>query len=280
MIEAAKALDMSRSMVTRYLSEMESWSETRLLHRSTRRLSLTSDGAVVLEHCRQLLQTAGELAAVSSAMQSEPSGSVRISCSQFVAEDLLVPDFVGALHDRYPSIAIDLHITNRLVDLIEDRIDLAIRIAQELDPNLISRKLANCHSTVCASPLYLQPSKTPTTLDQLSQLNCLAYSCFEHGAWQFRNAAGIVEEVPVSGNLSANASSVLLRATLAGQGISMLPRHTAKPYLDTGQLIELLPAYPPLALGVHVVYRSRQHMPQATRAVIDTLVDYFATLDL
>ena len=279
MIEAAKVLDMSRSMVTRYLNEMETWSNARLLHRSTRRLSLTSSGESVLEHCRQLLRTADELAALSSSSTSEPSGVIRISCSQFVAEDILVPDFVKTLHQRYPTIVLDLHIADQRVDLIEERIDLAIRIAQELDPSLISRKLGNCESTICASPAYLQSTTAPTRPEDLGRLNCLTYSYFEDGIWRLGND-DTLESVSVSGNFSANGSGSLLRATLAGCGVSMLPSYAVRSFLQAGELVELLPDYPPQSMGIHVVYHSREHMPRTTRTVIDALVEHFDTLTL
>lgn len=294
MVSAANALDMSRSMVTRYLSEMEEWSGARLLHRSTRSLSLTPAGEQVLDYCHRLLELANEVPAVSHAAVAIPRGLLRISCSQFLAHQILAP-VVQQYLASYPQASVNFHVSSQTVDLVAERIDLAIRITNELDPNLIARRLGECESVVCAAPSYLATRAPVLHPEDLTQHNCLTYSYFGDVMWRFyqtdlaaRQALvqhsdpklkqGQAFNVPVNGNFSANDSMVVLNATLAGEGIAMQPVWAAKPYLDSGQLVPLLTEFKPQSLGVYGVYQSRKHMQPALRVMMDMLVAYFASL--
>ncbi|EGM71259.1 LysR family transcriptional regulator [Shewanella sp. HN-41] len=288
MIGAAEALDMSRSMVTRYLAEMEEWSGARLLHRSTRRLSLTGAGEQVLDYCHRLLELANEVPAVSHASVAIPRGLLRISCSQFMAHQILAP-VVQQYLANYPQASVNFHVSSQTVDLVAERIDLAIRITNELDPNLIARRLGECESVVCAAPSYLASRAAITHPEDLTQHNCLTYSYFGDVMWRFTQVSsasnkmqgselGQALNIPVKGNLSANDSMVVLNATLAGEGIAMQPLWAAKPYLDSGQLVPLLTEFKPQSLGVYGVYQSRKHMQPALRVMMDMLVVYFASL--
>ncbi|MGI2196968.1 LysR family transcriptional regulator [Shewanella baltica] len=294
MVSAANALDMSRSMVTRYLSEMEEWSGARLLHRSTRSLSLTPAGEQVLDYCHRLLELANEVPAVSHAAVAIPRGLLRISCSQFLAHQILAP-VVRQYLASYPQASVNIHVSSQTVDLVAERIDLAIRITNELDPNLIARRLGECESVVCAAPSYLAARAAVLHPEDLIQHNCLTYSYFGDVMWRFyqtdlaaRQALvqhsdpklnqGKAFNVPVNGNFSANDSMVVLNATLAGEGIAMQPLWAAKPYLDSGQLVPLLTEFMPQSLGVYGVYQSRKHMQPALRVMMDMLVAYFASL--
>ncbi|MCS6229474.1 LysR family transcriptional regulator [Shewanella baltica] len=306
MVSAANALDMSRSMVTRYLSEMEEWSGARLLHRSTRSLSLTPAGEQVLDYCHRLLELANEVPAVSHASVAIPRGLLRISCSQFLAHQILAP-VVHQYLASYPQASVNIHVSSQTVDLVAERIDLAIRITNELDPNLIARRLGECESVVCAAPSYLAARAAVLHPEDLTQHNCLTYSYFGDVMWRFYQtdlaakqtqalnvepksdqgqaanqvlnmSQGQAFNVPVNGNFSANDSMVVLNATLAGEGIAMQPRWAAKPYLDSGQLVPLLTEFMPQSLGVYGVYQSRKHMQPALRVMMDMLVAYFASL--
>ncbi|MEN8617586.1 LysR family transcriptional regulator [Shewanella baltica] len=294
MVSAANALDMSRSMVTRYLSEMEEWSGARLLHRSTRSLSLTPAGEQVLDYCHRLLELANEVPAVSHAAVAIPRGLLRISCSQFLAHQILAP-VVHQYLASYPQASVNIHVSSQTVDLVAERIDLAIRITNELDPNLIARRLGECESVVCAAPSYLAARAAVLHPEDLTQHNCLTYSYFGDVMWRFyktdvgakqaqalnsdpKSNQGQVFNVPVNGNFSANDSMVVLNATLAGEGIAMQPVWAAKPYLDSGQLVPLLTEFMPQSLGVYGVYQSRKHMQPALRVMMDMLVAYFASL--
>lgn len=285
MIGAAEALDMSRSMVTRYLSEMEEWSGARLLHRSTRRLSLTSAGEQVLDYCQRLLELAQEVPAVSHAQSAQPRGLLRISCSQFMAH-LILPSVVRPYLAQYPQASVNFHVSSQTVDLVAERIDMAIRITNELDPSLIARRLGECESVVCAAPRYLASHSPIIQPEDLTRHNCLTYSYFGDVMWRFTQiihpdgkSAGQLFNIPVRGNLSANDSMVVLNATLAGEGVAMQPVWAVKSYLNSGELVPLLRDFKPQSLGVYGVYQSRKHMQPALRVMMDMLVAYFASMN-
>jgi len=277
---AAEALDMSRAMVTRYLAEMEEWAGARLLHRTTRRLSLTSAGEVTLSRCRELLTLAGEVATAGEPGAGEPRGLLRVACSQFLSQTALAGAMVGFLR-CYPQARVDLQVDNRAVNLVEQRIDLAIRITNALEPGLIARQLGECRSLLCAAPSYIAEHGMPSEPQDLARHNCLTYSYFGKSTWQFTRdgaqPAMAAVDVPVGGNLSANESMALLAAAGKGAGIAMQPRFAAQPLIEAGELVEVLPEWQPQTLGIHAIYTSRQHMPPVLRAMLDYLADWFAT---
>jgi DNA-binding transcriptional LysR family regulator len=274
---AADALDMSRAMVTRNLAQMEEWSAARLLHRSTRRLSLTPAGEITLARCRQLLEIAGQMAVLDGAEDDMPRGLLRVACAQFLAQHVLGAAVTQYLR-RYPQTAVDLVVDGRAVNLVEERIDLAVRITNELDPNLISRPLGICESVVCASPAYLAAHGAPQRVEDLAIHNCLTYSYFGKSLWNFSDTKTDERiSVPVSGNLSANESMALLSAACEGAGVALQPLFAVAPLIKSGDLVRLLPRYLPQTLGIHGIYSSRRQMPLTLRTMLDFLVDWFAT---
>lgn len=275
MIKAADYLGMSRAMVTRYLNEMEEWAGVRLLHRTTRKQSLTSVGEMVYEQSLQLLEMAERIPANTPKERHQISGLVRITSSQSLANSILSVAICEFMQ-RYPLIAVDLQITNQTVNLVEERIDIALRITNHLEPNLIARSLATCLSVVCAHKDYLAKKGVPQTPDELAQHQCLTYRFFGRSLWEF-NLDDERYSVPVGGNLSANESVVLLQATLKGAGISLQPYYSAKPYLDNGELEQVLSDYQAQPMGIYAVLASRQNMPAAVRVLLDFLVEWFAS---
>ncbi|MFQ2271609.1 LysR family transcriptional regulator [Aeromonas enteropelogenes] len=267
---AGEKLEMSRAMVSRYLAELEHWMGARLLHRTTRRLSLTGPGEETLGRARLMLTLGEEMEQVAIRGDDAPKGQLRITSSYSLSEALLV----GAANDylaRYPGTAVDILLLDRTVNLVEERIDLAVRITNDLDPNLVARRLGTCHSVVCASPDYLARHPIPHKAQDLALHNCLTYTYFGKSLWEFSGPDG-PESVPVSGNLSANISNLLLEATLKGAGISLQPRYSAQPYLERGELIALLPQWQPKRLGVYGVYATRKQMSPLLRSFLDFLV--------
>lgn len=276
MIAAADTLDMSRSMVTRYLSEIEGWANARLLHRSTRKLSLTAAGEAVLQHCYQLLEIADDIPLLQGNITDEGvipervTGHLRIACAHYAAHHILLP-VLKTYYKRYPEVTIELQVDNATVDLIDQRIDLALRISSELDPNVIAKRIGTCGSVLCASKEYISQCGLPTVLEDLQNHECLIYSYFgRHGLWKFTKDDEPVSQ-PVQGRLMASDADVLLKAALESMGVSYQPRADAQPYLDSGELIEILPEYVPVDLGIYAVYRSRHKMPQALRLLLDML---------
>jgi DNA-binding transcriptional LysR family regulator len=274
MTAAAEALDMSRAMVTRYLAQMEQWAGARLLHRTTRRLSLTEAGEETLARCRRMLEVAADMAVAPASDAGTPRGLLRVACSQSLAQEVLAA-MVAEFLRRYRLAAIDLQIGPRSVNLVEERIDLAIRITNDLDPNLIARPLGRCDSVICAAPAYLAAHGHPRSVKDLATHNCLTYSHFGKSLWEF-DLGGERIAVPVGGNLSANESQVLLSAAMEGAGIAMQPVYAARGAIAQGRLVALLPEAVPQALGVYGLYGSRRQMPASLRALLDLLVERFA----
>ena len=267
---AGEKLEMSRAMVSRYLAELESWMGARLLHRTTRRLSLTGPGEEALNRARAMLALGEEMEQIAVKGDDAPKGQLRITSSYSLSEALLV----GAANDylaQYPGTAIDILLLDRTVNLVEERIDLAVRITNDLDPNLVARRLGTCHSVVCASPTYLANHPAPQKVQDLALHNCLTYTYFGKSLWEFNGPDG-PESVPVSGNLSANISNLLLEATLGGAGISLQPRYSAQPYLERGELVPLLTQWQPKRLGVYGVYATRKQMSPLLRSFLDFLL--------
>ncbi|CBJ82451.1 putative transcriptional regulator [Xenorhabdus bovienii str. Jollieti] len=274
LVAAAERLDMSRAMVSRYLAEMEKWAGVRLLHRTTRKISLTSAGENAYQRSLKLLELAETMPVQQSLVSQTLRGLLRVSCSQSLGTSALsvaIPEFMRI----YPQIAVNLQINNKVINLIEERIDLAIRITNNLEPNLIARPLSICHSVVCAAPSYLDRKIIPQKPTDLASHNCLTYNFFGKSLWLFEKQHEQYS-VPVSGTLSANESTVLMEAALQGAGITMQPYYSAAPHLISGQLVELLPDYQPQAMGIYGIYTSRQNMPVTLRALLDFLVGWFA----
>lgn len=266
----ADQLDMSRAMVSRYISELEGWMGARLLHRTTRRLSLTSVGEEVLSRARNMLSLGEEMEQIAIRPDDIPKGTLRLTCSHSFADDFLMIA-VGEYLAEYPEVEIDVLVGDRAMNLVEERIDLAIRITNDLDPNLVARKFGECCSVVCATPTYLAKNGTPRSIEELAHHNCLTYSYFGKSVWRFIGASG-QESVSVSGNLTSNSSSLLLRNTLSDGGISLQPLYSAQSYLDSGRLVALLDEHQPVKMGIYGLYATRKQMSPLLRSFIDFMV--------
>jgi DNA-binding transcriptional LysR family regulator len=269
--EAARALDMSRAMVSRYLESFERWLGVRLLHRTTRRVSLTDAGEEALQRCRPMLELSRDVQSVAGARRAAPVGKLRITASTSFAETFLT-DVVTDFLSRYPQTQVELIALERTVNLVEERIDLAVRIGNVLGDTLVARKLGVCRSVVCASPAYIKASGLPRTPDDLRKHRCITHAYV--GRTEFRlHRKGQALRIPVKGPLQSNEAAVTRRAALAGAGIAMLPTYFVSADLASGALIRLLPDCEPEPLGIHAVYLSRLHQPRLLRLMIDFLAD-------
>ncbi|MEZ9239245.1 LysR family transcriptional regulator [Vibrio splendidus] len=268
---AAEHLELSRTKVTRYLGELESWMDTRLLHRTTRSLSLTSAGKETLEVARELLALEASLAGIRNQSREHLKGQLRITASYSLVDSFLM-DVISRFIAKSPEVSMDIVSTDQTVNLVESRIDLAIRITNELTPNIVAKQLGECRSVICASPQYLKEKGMPSNAQDLAHHNCLSFSYFGKTAWTFNGPNGL-ESVPIKGNISANTSEVLLSATLKGNGISILPFPSVEGLIQDGLLVSLLPEWQPKTLGVHAVYGTRKQITPLLRAFIDHLSD-------
>jgi len=265
---AARALGLSRPMVSRYLDEMEKWAGARLIHRSSRKLTITPAGEEALMKTRTLAQLSQAIGAASAA--DIPAGTLRVACAHFTAMHILapvLPDFLA----RYPELRIEVEINNQPVSLVGERIDVAIRITDNPEPGTIARRLGDCESVLCASEAYLRQHGTPQTLEELTQHNCLYYSGFAGKSWHFLNEQGEAVSVAIKGNLSAGISSLLCESALAGMGIALVPEKEAREGLDQGRLVRLLPTLQPRRLAVYGLYLSREHQPAGLRLFLEAI---------
>lgn len=271
---AARALDISRPMVSRYLDEMEKWAGARLLHRSSRRLTITPAGEKVLEKTRTLARLADEI--TGQGEPGEPQGTLRVACAHSTATHILGP-MIPAFLARYPLLRIELEINNQPVSLVGERIDVAVRITDNPEPGAIARRLGECVSVLCAAPDYLRKHGIPETPQDLSQHNCLHYSRFAGQCWQFNDANGDALTTAVSGNFSAGISSVLCDAAIAGCGLAMVPEMEARAGIANGQLHCVMPDFTPKTLSIYGLYMSRERQPAALRLFLDAVQQQLAS---
>ncbi|HLO93304.1 MAG TPA: LysR family transcriptional regulator [Burkholderiaceae bacterium] len=271
---AAAALDLSRAMASRYLDAAEQWLGARLLQRSTRRLSLTEAGREALPRCRQLVELAEEAREAAGLHTLQVRGRLRITASTSFAQQHLagaVADFLLA----HPQARIELLAQEHALNLVEERIDLAVRISNELDPALVARRLSCCRSVLCAAPAYLAQRGEPASVDELAGHDGLLHSRFGREAWRLHRQAadGTREQADARPQvrLQANETAVLMQAALAGAGIAQLPTYLAGACLREGLLRQVLPGWEPQSLGIHAVYTSRRHQPLILRSFLDFL---------
>jgi DNA-binding transcriptional LysR family regulator len=271
--QAADRLDMSTAMVSRYLAAAEAWLGVRLLHRTTRRISLTEAGQAALPSCRQLLDLAEEVQHLAGEVSRVPAGRLRITCAPSFAEAQLAP----ALADfqvLHPQVSFSLLAVDRSIDLAAERIDLAVRITNSLEPTMIARALATCRSVLCASPAYLRAHGEPRTAESLQAHHCLTHAIVGAAQFRFRRKGRLIE-VPVTERLSTNDTAVLRSAVMQGAGIGILPTYFVGQDLRERRLVRVLPDLEPETLGIHAILLSRQHQPLAIRLLIDFLAQRF-----
>ncbi|WP_253376951.1 LysR family transcriptional regulator [unidentified bacterial endosymbiont] len=268
---AARALGISRPMVSRYLEQMEKWAGTRLVNRSTRMLTLTAAGEKVLLKTRTLSQISQEIEDQSA--NDMPTGTLRVACAHFTAMHMIGP-VLPELLLRYPQLRIELEVNNHPVSLVGERIDVAIRITDNPEPGMIARRLGVCRSVLCASPRYLAKKGAPETVEALANHNCLHYSFFAGQSWSFVTPEGTVASVVVSGNLSASISSLLMDAAINHCGIAMLPAREAHEALSRGELVPVLHELTPKPIAIFGIYQSRDYQPAAQRVFLDALAHY------
>jgi DNA-binding transcriptional LysR family regulator len=270
---AAEVQGLSRAMVSRHLEALERWLGARLLHRTTRRVSLSEAGLEALPRLRQMLDLAVDLQALSGSHHTEPAGKLRITTSLSFALSCLTAAIV-AFQQRHPRIEVELLTVDRAVDLVTERIDLAVRITNRLDDGVVARRLATCQSVLCASPAYLQRRGRPEQPQDLVDHECITHDFGSGEVYRLRQQ-GRSSTVAVKGILSSNETLVLKQAALAGAGIAMLPAYFVGDELARGELLHLLPDHEPEPLGIHAVFLSRRHQPRPLRLLIDFLAERF-----
>lgn len=273
-VAASEAMGMSKAAVSRYVSELESRLTVRLLHRTTRRLSLTAEGDVFYVRCRELLAGVEEAEAELTSSTSVARGVLRINAPVSFGIRHLAPLW-GEFHARFPDVELNIDLSDRLVDIVEEGFDLAIRIASLRNSSLVSRRLTTTRLLVCASPEYIRAHGAPEKPEDLANHRVIAYSNLATGnEWHFQGKEG-----PVSARVRpwmyANNGETCCAAAVAHQGVVRQPSFLLQEDLDAGRLVELMQQYRSAEMGVYAVYPTRKFVTPKVRALVDFLVAAF-----
>lgn len=279
---AAASLEISKAAVSKYVSRLEAALGTRLLQRTTRRLTLTEAGAAYYGRAAGAL---GELEAAReelAEMSAAPRGHLRISAPGYLGALHLAP-LLGEFLRKHPAITLDLDLSNRLVDLVQERFDVAVRISQHADSSLVARALAPCPTVTVATPEYLAKHGTPKHPADLAGHESLIYGLMRTPLeWRYRRkagraaagrAAGRWTTVSVKGALRCNDDTALKQWLLEGLGIRQFPRFFVARELKQGKVVELLPGWESPALTISAVFATRQHLAPKVRAFVDFLAE-------
>jgi DNA-binding transcriptional LysR family regulator len=273
-VRAAEALDVSKAAISRYVADLEARLGVRLLHRTTRKLSLTPEGEVFQARCRELLGGVDEAEGEITASSGEASGLLRIN----------VPFTFGLLHlaplwvefmAQHPKVRLDVTLADRVIDIVEEGFDLAVRIARLPDSSLVSRPLTSTRMVLCASPGYLRKHGAPSHPSELAGHDVMAYSLFSMGdQWDFKGRESTAT-VKVTPRMRTNSGDTCRVAALRDQGIVLQPSFLVGPDLVAGTLVEVMPAWRSIELGVYAVYPSRKFVSPKVRLMIEFLVNAF-----
>ncbi len=278
-VGASDALDMSKAAVSRYVAELESRLGVRLLHRTTRKLSLTPEGEVFHTRCRELLGGVEEAEAEITSRSGEASGLLRLNVPFSFGLLHLAPLWVEfmALH---PKVTLDVTLADRVVDLVEEGFDMAVRIARLSNSSLVSRQLTSTRMVLCASPAYLRARGRPSHPSELAHHDVLAYNLLSTGdQWEFAGPPGGSEgkvSVKVTPRMRTNSGDTCRVAALRHQGVVLQPSFMVGPDLLAGTLVEVMPAWRSIELGVFAVYPSRNFFSPKVRLLIEFLVNAFS----
>jgi DNA-binding transcriptional LysR family regulator len=276
---AAAKLGVSKSAVSARVAHLEEQLRVRLLHRTTRRLSLTQEGLALYERCARVVAAADEAAAAAAGVGDTPRGLLRVNAPVAFAQEYLAAPLAAYL-ERHPSVRIELTLNDRVIDLVDEGIDVAIRVAAHLKGSaLVARKLAADRTVLCAAPAYLARKGTPQTAQDLVHHDCLIYSLLKVAdEWRFRERGSReLFSPPLEGRFAAASGAVLRQAALAGMGLAVLPTFMVAADVAAGRLRLVVDSFAGVELGVYAVYPQVQRPPGKVRALVDLLVAHFRT---
>lgn len=277
-VKAADALNVSKAAISRTVLELEARLGSRLIQRTTRRLSLTEAGVLYLERCKHIVAALEDADHMLSAGASNPTGLLRINAPHTFGVLHLAPLWPAFLQQQ-PGIRLDITLADHIVDIVEDGYDLAIRIARLPNSSLIHRQLAATNIQVCAAASYLQQHGTPTHPRELAGHTTIGYTYSpDKDEWHFDGPEGAFS-VKTHARLHANNGDTCVAAALAGIGITRQPTFMVQQHIRSGALVPLFPEHPSAQLGIYAVYPSRTHLPAKVRAAIDFLVTAFKGVD-
>ena len=273
---AAEALGISRPVVSKQVSLLEQHLGVQLLQRTTRRQHLTHAGEVFASYSHRIMSDVREAEQSVLPLQSEPQGRLRILSPESLATSLL-PELLLSFQQKFPGIELDIHVSGRVLDLVEEGIDVAFRVEEigELEgSNLIVRLLMPCGLHACASPEYLKKHGKPEHPDELESHNCLIYSQRPNpGNWLFRDEQGEDINIKVNGNLRTDSGNILLNAAQNGSGLFIGPTYMIVNALKEGRLETVLDDYTPMTTGLYVVYPHSKLVSAKVRAFVDFIAE-------
>ena len=271
-VGASQAIAMSKAAVTRHVQVLETRLGVRLLQRTTRRHSLTDEGEVFYARCKALLASIDEAEVEVTSRSGEASGPLKVNAPVSFGIIHLAPLWAEFMA-RHPKVTLDVTLSDRVVDLVEEGFDVAVRIARLPNSSLVSRKIASTHLIACAAPSYLEKHGTPAHPSDLSAHAVMAYSLFSAGdSWEFEGPEGLVT-VKVSPTLHTNSGDTCRAVALQDGGVIFQPSFLVGADLKSGALTQVLANYRSTELGIYAVYPSRKHLSPKVRVLIDFLVE-------
>ncbi|MGB6009193.1 LysR family transcriptional regulator [Castellaniella sp.] len=273
---AADSLDMPRATVSTIIRKLERHLGARLLNRSTRRLSLTPDGASYYERCAGILADVDEAESAFRDRARGPRGRLRIDAPPSLGRLVLIPRLCD-FHQRYPEIELVVGLSDRRIDMVQDAVDCALRIGELQDSSLIAKRIGVFKTVTCAAPSYLERYGNPQTLEDLERHRAVNYFVTRTGRnidLSFKVGDGVVN-VPLKGPLSVNDAEAYVSAGLAGFGLIQPARYMVAPHLDSGELVEVLGAWSPPPMPISVVYQQSRHLSSKVHVFVDWVSEVF-----
>ncbi|HTS52587.1 MAG TPA: LysR family transcriptional regulator [Burkholderiales bacterium] len=273
----ARQLGTTQPTISKQLTGLEKQLQTRLLQRSTRSLSLTEAGAAYYERCRRILDEVREAEAALGRLQSALTGTLHVNGSIALGQIFLTP-LVLKFQRQYPGLAVELSLSDRYIDLVEEGVDVAVRIGRLADSNLVARRLGSTRRVLVATPAYLAAHGTPERPEDLARHSCLLYAYLSTGdEWLFNGPDGEIR-VRVHGNFKANNGHVIREALLASVGVALTPDWLIHDQLEAGAVVALLPEFATPPLEINAVYPSGRHVSAKVRAFIEFLRSEFSAI--
>ena len=273
---AAERLGMSKALVSKYVGEIEKQLGIRLFNRSTRRLSLTEAGSRYYQGALSLSNEYAQLVDTVTGEQTNPRGLIRISTSVTFGDTVLAPKLPLFL-EQYPDLKVEVQLTDRKIDMLEEGIDVVIRIGSVDDSTLIAKQINQFPLTLCASPAFIKKQGRPHKVSDLQDINCIVDSNFRIGKqWPFTDKNGHSQTITINSNVSVNSPRSVRALAIAGAGIALVPKFIVQEALDQGVLVEVLPEYNTLSFGLFAIYPHRRYLPQKVRCFIDFLTEEFS----
>jgi len=271
---AARRLNMSVTTVSSHVQALEDRLGVRLLNRSTRKVSLTEVGRSYYERSQLILAELDEADRVATALHATPRGILRLHTSMNLTR-FLAP-IISEFLTLYPAVAIELTVGEKMPDLIEDGLDLAIRAIPPPESELTVRRLTPWRHVLCCAPSYLQAHPEPREPSDLAHHNCLRFAFYPFGdEWRFEDGSGQPVSVRVRGNLVTNSADTLRLLTLAGHGVFLAPSFVIAAEIDNGAVVPLMPGFRSVEFAINAIYPHRRHLSTKVRTFIDLLSDRF-----